>query len=131
MAITATITLNHSSITVNQVSIATVTVSNSGGSAVNVLAITPVCTVTATGQPATGSIGVADLGPGTTVAVPAAGSLTFAFGVAFPAPSNGLLGTTGGTYKVGCLVSSADGSNVAPTAATLTVSNPAFDPTEQ
>lgn len=134
MAMTATIALSKSTVLVNQPTMASVTVSNSSGSPVNMLGIQPIVTVTGSSpvqNVGAAGLGVVDLGPGTNVTVPAGGSLVFTFGVVAFFPSTGLLGTGSGTYSVSAQCSSADGSNFAPTAATLTVNNPAFDPTER
>lgn len=133
MAMTAVLTLTKSTVLVNQLDIATVTVSNSSMStAYSVLTIQPIVTVTATGQRMDAAgVGVPDLGPGVTVSVPALGSLTFPFGLCFFSPSTGLLGAGSGTYTVGAQCSASDGTNFAATPATVTVNNPAFPASQQ
>lgn len=126
MAMSATISVSPSTAKVNQEVVATLTVSNSGGSAVNVTSIDPSAFQTSIGAAAkacspvgyqTSLSGVA--GPPIRVSVAASGSTIFVFSYKFFAPS-----TNSSTYDVGAVVTSDDGSVFSPTAATVTVSNP-------
>jgi hypothetical protein len=123
MAMTASITVSPSTYLINQEVNATLTVSNSGSQAVNVINITPTAIVTGGSPPGAVScaLGVAPLGPGQTVQVSPSSSLAFGYSYVFFAPSTGPIGAGDGTYSIGALVSSSDGSNFAPTAAEVTV----------
>lgn len=118
MAMSATIALSSATAKINQVITATLTISNSGGSPVNVTSIQPVLKLT--GAPSNdfpaANAGVASLGPGENVTVPAGGTLVMPFGAVFFASS----GST--TYDVGAVCQSNDGSIFSPTAATVTIS---------
>lgn len=125
MAMTASISLAQSTATVNQDILATLTVSNSGGSAVNVTSINPTIVQTSGGAgilsaaSACDQNSLAQAGPLTSVSVAAAGSTLFQFTVKAFAPS-----TNGSTYSVGAIITSDDGSVFSPTAATVTVNRP-------
>lgn len=118
MAMTATIDVSPATCEVNFPLVATVTISNSGGSAINVTSIT--LNSKLTGAPsndyAACALGQPFLGGGATISVPASGSLTFKMGVVFFRDS----GST--TYDVGAICTSSDGSVFSPTADTVTVS---------
>lgn len=134
MAMTATISLSPSTVLINQPVNAALTVSNSGGAAVTMTSIVPL--VYATGLTAATSavscgIGEAPLGPGQVISVPASGSVIFPFSVVFFAPSTGPIGAGNGTFSIGAACQSNDGSNFAPTAATVTVNPIALPTTEQ
>ena len=119
MAITATIALSKASVMVNQPVSAALTISNSGGSPVQVNSVTPFTRATGSSDPTTYNSGVA-LGQalaanGQNLTVPASGSLTLPFQVV-------PFSTTGtGTMDVFALVQTSDGANTEPTPATLTV----------
>ncbi|GEM_PF-5355794 len=123
MAITATISLSATTISKQQKTTATLTVSNSGGSAINVTGIQPRAYLTGSSppEPVGAAIGVPALGPGMNVSVPASGSLVFSFDYTFAAPSTGANGQGSGTYSCDAVVYTADGSVTVPTAATVTV----------
>ena len=125
MAMTATIALQHASVQVNQKNSASLAISNSGPSDINVLSITPLVRMTGSSDPTTYNSAVAlgepDLGPGVPITVPAGGSLTFAFGVTGFAPTTNRVDTGSGTYDVLAEVRTSDGSEFRPTPAVLTV----------
>lgn len=128
MAITATISLSPTTVNVNTPTVATLTVSNSGGSAVNVTSVTPDARLTGGlySVPPGVAFGLVPLGPGAPVSVAASGSLVLTFPVIFFAPS-GSLSLSGGvvvastTYDVAATIYTSDGAITAPTAATVTV----------
>lgn len=134
MAMSATISLSPTTVQVNQQVNATLTVSNSGGSAVNVTSVVP--TALFTGAPtyedgqAVG-VGQVNIGPGSNVSVSAGGSLVIPFSLNFFAPSTGLLSAGSGTFSVGAVINSSDGSIFSPTAATVTVNNITFAASQQ
>jgi hypothetical protein len=132
MALSATISLSPTTTIINQQTTAFVTITNSIATPVNIIAFTPIATVTGgavSTYPAC-ALGVVDLGPGAITMVPASGTLSFSFGATFFAPSTGPIGAGTGTYSVGCVIVGADGSVFSPTAATLTV-NPIAQPTSE
>ena len=118
MAISAAVTLSKSSASVNMPVVATVTITNSGGAAVTVTSIQPIVQTTNfanDGLPA--AIGVIAQGPGINLAVPgSSGTLALGYSlVGFaPAPASG-------TYTVGALVYTSDGSVTSASTASLTV----------
>lgn len=124
MAITASVSLSQSTVTIHEPLQVAVTVSNSGGAPVTMNTITP--RVIFTGDGVTedaSSISTHEvlLGPLFNSVVPAGGSTIFNFPLVVHAPSTGVLGTGTGTYSVNCIIYGADGSVTTPTAATLTV----------
>jgi hypothetical protein len=134
MAITATLALSLSTLSINQPVACSLTVSNSGGSAINVLSIEPLAYVTGSSpQQNMGAcaLGVVDLGPGAVVSIPASGSLSFGFSAVFFAPSTGPIGAGTGTFSVSALIATSDGSNTTPTAQTVTVNPLVLPATEQ
>lgn len=136
MAITATIAVNPSTAYINQNIGVTLTISNSGGSNVNVLGVSPLAYFTGTTAADKNAAGVAlgmpQIGQyGANVVVPASGSLVLNWNVVFFAPSTRpVYSGGGGTYDVGAIVYTSDGSVTSPTAATVTV-NPLPLPAEQ
>lgn len=119
MAMTATISANTATAKVNKEVVLTLTVSNSGGSAINLTNVTPTCIQTGapSNDPAPANFGLAPLGPGLPISVPASGSLVLKYGVVFFGPGYGT------TYSIGAICNSSDGSVFSPTAATVTVSS--------
>lgn len=125
MALTATISLSQSTVTIHEPTVATLTVSNSGGAAVNMSQITP--RINFTGDSATedaSSVGVTNsvlINPANQ-SVPAGGSTIYSFQLVVHAPSTGVDGLGTGTYDVSAQCYGADGSSFKPSsAATLTV----------
>lgn len=127
MAITAVVTVNPSTAYINQNVVATLTISNSGLSDVNVTGISPLAYFTGTSNPDKVAGGCALGGTqsqqsGANVVVPASGSLVQTFNVVFFAPSTRpVYSGGGGTYDVGATVYTNDGSVTAATVATVTV----------
>ncbi len=124
MAITASIALNSASITVGQVLNATLTVSNSSNAAVNVNQILPKVNQTGNPVPMDGSsvaYGDVPLSQGFNNVIPASGSANFLISYSIYSPSTGSSDAGSGTYDVGALVLSNDGSAISPTPATVTV----------
>lgn len=131
MAMTATIALTPTSnVFVGQKIVATVVISNSGGSDVTVSSfepyyfLTPNSTVFTQTEPIARGKGI--LAYAQTKTVPASGTLNVNFPIVFNAPS-GDLSLSGAsvvpstTWSVGCTIVSSDGSVFKPTAATVTV----------
>lgn len=123
MAMTATIACLPKTAKNNQPVTATLTVSNSGGSTVNVTSVTPLAFETgavAADKPnaavafGTGTSGIS--GPPIRVPVTASGTAVLVFQVTFFAAS-----TNSSTYDVGAVLTSDDGSVFSPTADTVTV----------
>lgn len=133
MAMTATISCAPDPVQIGQKVVATITVSNSSGSSVNVTGISLYANYT--GDSLAPHVAVAygnpDLGPGTTVSVAASGSTIFPAELTFFAPSTGLLSAGNGTYDVGAQITSSDGSVFHPTADTITVNNITFASSQQ
>lgn len=127
MAMSATIALSQSSIPSGVPVGVVLTVSNSGASAVGVLSIDPsLSPVGQNNQAVPGVQGVPYTGPGSSVSVPAGGSLVFQWNDAVYEPQT--LGGNGFAwdpssiqYSVSALIRTADGSVFSPAAATLTV----------
>lgn len=118
MAMTASIAVNNNSVVINYPVQVTLTVSNSGGAAVNVTGIEPMAYITGASavDKSAGAVALGlPIGTGTNLVVPAAGSTVFTWGANFFAPS----GST--TYDVLAIVYSNDGSVFSPAAATVTV----------
>jgi len=131
MAMTATISLSPSTVQINQQINATITVSNSGGSAVNVTSIQMQSKFTGGSQENVGcAFGSPNLGPAAATSVAASGSTVFPVPLVFFAPSTGPIGTGSGTFDVGCIIQSSDGSVFSPTAATVTVNPISYLPNE-
>lgn len=110
---------------INQPMFANVSISNTGASAVNILSFKP--TASATGvvgySPIPAAFSVYNLGPNASIALPANSTTSIPFQVVFFAPSTGILSNSGGTYSVGALISTSDGSVFAPGAAALATVN--------
>lgn len=120
MAITAAITLADSTVDSEQQAQATLTVSNSGGSAVLVTGIQPKVTPLA----ASVGIGICAFGGSATQSVAAGGSTAFYFNLVAHAPqaSNPQVSPATFAYVVGATVYCNDGSITEASTATLTVS---------
>jgi len=123
MALTATIEVNPSTVLINQQASATLTVSNSGGGAIDLLSVTPTAVFTGTAVPAQASVGLGSvpLSSGFVTSVPAGGDLVLSFSCVFFSPSTGIDGTGSGTYDIGAVILAADGSIFSPSADTVTV----------
>lgn len=128
MAITATIALDQTPIGYNQKSHATVTVSNSGGSDVTVTSLHPL--ILATGAPTyetniNSRASGLPKGFGQQFTSPAGGSVQVPFDYLVFSPQvleqGNLDQSVPLTYTVGCTVGTSDGSLVAPTPATVTI----------
>jgi hypothetical protein len=133
MAMTATITCAPDPVQIGQKVTATITVSNSGASSVNVTGIRLYANYTGgTLAPQTSvAYGQPNLSAGATVSVAASGSTIFPVDLVFFAPSTGLLSDGNGTYDVGAQITSSDGSVFHPTADTITVNNITFADSQQ
>lgn len=128
MALSATISLAQTPISFNQQSIALVTISNSGGSAVTVLTLQP--QILATSAPSyqtnvNSRSSSLPKGFGQQFSVPASGSVTVPFNYLIFSPQvaeNGNLDQSiETTYTVGCNIETSDGSLFAPTPSTVTI----------
>lgn len=128
MAITASVALSPSTVKAGQQFACTLTVNNSAGAAVSVMGIQPLLYPTGAqasdGQSAS-AVGVPFLGPGSTVSVPASGSLTFTWSDIVFVPQGGYWaqGGTSQTWVAGALVSTSDGALTTATPANATVQN--------
>jgi len=121
MAITATISVSPSAVQVNQKVTCTITVSNSGPSAVTIVGIRPYANFTGDAKDASTSVayGTPNLSAGATTSVAASGSTVFPLDVTFFAPSSGLLSTGSGTYDMNAFIQDSEGSYISCTAAAL------------
>lgn len=122
--LSATISLNRSSVQIETPVMATVTVANSAITAINVVAIQPQAVFT--GDSVVEDASSMSIGPCITItsnqSVPASGSTTFNFPVTFHAPSTKVDDTGSGTYSVTCTIYSDDAEVLQPaSAATITV----------
>lgn len=128
MAITAAAVLSDSTVNPEQKTTVTVTVTNSGGSSVNVIGVTPTCTPTGgTAQSVSVALGAPPLGPGRTIAVAGSnGTLALAWDVVAHAPQAGFGSAMPAefVYDVGAVIYTSDGAVTAATVAALTVSSP-------
>lgn len=129
MAITASVALSSATSVAQRPVSVTLTVSNSGSNAVNVLSVVPLFYPNGhqTDDGVAGAVGVCALGPGVTVSVAGSGSTTFNWSVIAFKPQGGFgvgaeLGTSA-VYVCGATVYTSDGSVVTASTATLTVSN--------
>lgn len=123
MAMSATIAVSPSTATVNQEVVATITVSNSGGSTVNVTQVDPLAfqTGVSAGSIPSAAVGYQNSASGYAGAkqltpVAASGTALIILSYKFFAPS-----ASGSTYDIKPILYSDDGSVFAPTAATVTV----------
>jgi len=126
MALTASIAISSSTITVGQVLNAVLTVSNSSGTDINVMQVLPKVNFTGNPIPMDGSsvsYGAVPLTQGFNNVVPAGGSLNirFSYSIYQPSTMNQLDQDSTGTYDVGCLILANDGEQISPTVATVTV----------
>lgn len=112
MAMSATISVSPSSVQINQKITATVTVSNTGASSVDVQGIRLYAKYTGGGNAPQTSVayGQPNLSAGATVSVAASGSTAFPLDLVFFAPSTGLLSDGDGTFDVNAFVQTSDGS---------------------
>lgn len=123
MAITAAITLSDSSVLSEESIVATCTVSNSGGAAVQVTSIDPTAATTgATPQNTSAGLGLPYQDPGATNSVPAGGTCVYRFGVVPHAPARAAPGTTVLTrvIDIGAVVRTTDGATTNASTAALT-----------
>ena len=125
MAMTATISCSPSAVQINQQVTATITVSNSGSSAVTVQGIRlhAIYHGATEPNPAAVGYGTANLSAGATTSVAASGSTVFPVNLVFFAPSTGVDSTGSGTYDVTAYIQSSDGSYFSPTVTQVKVNN--------
>lgn len=123
MAMSATIALSPSTAGSQTLVKCALTVSNSGGSAVNVTSVEPYIFATSAGavlgQFPAGSTGEPPISPGFPISVPASGTLIITFYATFFRTS----GTS--TYSVGAVCHGSDASIFQPTVGTVTVTGTA------
>lgn len=122
--LSATISLNRSSVQIESPITATVSVTNAGVAAINVTTIQPLAYFT--GDAITEDASSRAIGPCITItanqSVPASGSTTFSFPVTFHAPSTKVDDSGSGTYSVTCTIYSDEPDVFAPASpATVTV----------
>lgn len=126
MAMSATISVNPSTVVTGQLVNAILTLTNTATNFVNVIAVIP------NALPVSGGVGdynsgvalgvVNVMGPNVSLAVPgSSGTLTITFPINFHAPSTGYLSSGTATWQVGALIYTSDGSVFSPTAAAVTV----------
>jgi len=125
-ALSASIAISSSTITVGQVLNAVLTVSNSSGTDINIMQVLPKVNFTGNPIPVDGSsvaYGAVPLTQGFNNVVPAGGSLNlrFSYSIYQPSAMTGLDQTKNGTYDVGCLIIANDGEQLSPSVATVTV----------
>jgi len=125
MAVTATISLSTGGPTyIEQQIMATVIVSNSGGSDVNITEIQPTLTFTGNSQAldaSSAALGKVLVSSVQNTRIPAGGSRSFIFSVVPHVPSINSDGTAG-TYSISCKIQDNTGDVIAqPTAATIQV----------
>jgi hypothetical protein len=129
MAITATVALSDATVTAEMATTATVTVSNSGAASVNVLSVTPTAPIDGlTARTTAVALGAVPLGPGSTVAVAASGTLDLSFPVVAHAPTTDTSNPATPSslvYSIGATIYTSDGAITVATPTTLTVTNPA------
>lgn len=130
MAITAAMTIDSATGAPGQMRTATCTVTNSGGSSVNVTAAKGYASPDGTTPTSTAvAIGEIALGPGMTVAVAGSnGTLALTFGVTPFAPSSGAgwQNPSSYVYDIGCVVYTSDGSVTEATVTDLTITAPTW-----
>lgn len=133
MAMSATISVSPDPVLVNQTCTATITVSNSGASAVTVQSIQLHAYLTGASEPTHLPVayGQPNLLPGATTSVDASGSTVFPVNLTFFAPSTGILSAGSGTFDVTAYIKSSDGSQFSPTADTVTVNYLPFPTSQQ
>jgi hypothetical protein len=122
--LSASISLTTASITVGQVLNATLTVSNSSGTPINVMQILPKVNSTGNPIPMDGSsvaYGDVPLGQGFNNVIPASGSATFPLSYSIYSPSTGPSNTGSGTYDVTASVIGNNGEQVSASPSTVTV----------
>lgn len=128
MAITATTAISSATAKPGQRRAVTITITNSGGSSVNVTGCVPTMKPTgATLGSAGGALGMPNLGPGMTVAVAGSnGTLKLNWDVVAHSPSSGegLAAPAEQVYDVGATVYTSDGAITVADTTTLTVSSP-------
>ncbi len=127
MAITASVALSSATATTGQRVSVALTVSNSGGSAVDVTCIRPMMSpASSTLETTSVAQGTVPLGPGQTTSVAASGSTVFAYDVLPFAPTSGygLAMPASQVYDVGATVYTSDGAVTDATSTTLTVADP-------
>ncbi len=128
MAITASVALSNSTPKAGQKFTCTLTVNNSAGAAVNVIGIDPLLYPTgalATDGQSASAIGVPFTGPGSTLAIPASGALTFTWDLIVFVPQGGYWAQGGASevWVAGAIVSTSDGGATTATTANATVGN--------
>lgn len=129
MAVTAAMTLSAASCKAEQKVTATCTVSNSGAAALYVGYIQPSLTPHGgTVQSVSSAVGVPAVGGAFAVTVAASGSTAFSFDVVPHAPASGYGNAEPASlvYDVGALIGMSDGSLVAASSTTLTVTPPSL-----
>lgn len=141
MAMTASLSMNPTTVVTEGNVSGALTVSNSAASAVQITNIVPFAYpsgASASNINSGVSVGPVNIGPNVNLTVPASGSLIIPLSFNFHAPQCGSLnGTvTGGTtqqtsYKVGATCYSNDGSVFVPTEQTVTVNNAVTFSSEQ
>lgn len=133
MAMTATISVSPSAVLINQKVTASITVSNSGASAVTVQGIKLISYLTggSTAPHTSVAYGQPNLSAGATTSVAASGSTVFPVDLTFFAPSTGILSDGDGTYDVTAYIQTSDGSYFAPDAALVSVDYLAFPESQQ
>lgn len=100
-------------------------ISNTGASAVNVTAFVPTATSTgAVGSKIPAAFSILNLGPNAVVSAPAGTTTSVPFDVVFFAPSTGITGSGSGSFTVGGVLYTSDGSVTAAASGAVATVNP-------
>lgn len=133
MAMTASIVIGPASAYINQPVGCALTISNSGSSTVTMNSVQPLVYLTGTTPPYRPACAVSEVlfSPGFPSTVAPSGSLVVNFNVVFFSGSQGLINAGSGTYSIGAICQSNDGSSFAPTPDTLNILNLPFPASQQ
>lgn len=128
MALTATMTVDDSTVLINQPVNATVTVTSTESSAVTIQGIKPyvIFTGATAPMPASCAIGSINLGPNSDATIAASGTATFPFQVVFFAGSKGLYNEGSGTYDLSATCETTGGTVFTTDTVTVSVSQLTF-----
>jgi hypothetical protein len=128
MALTAVLTIDDSTVLINQPVNATVTITSTESSAVTIESVKPYAIFTGATAPMPASVayGSVNLGPNSAATIAASGTGAFPFQVVFFAGSKGLYNTGSGTYDLSATCETTGGTIVASDTVTVSVSQLTF-----